>query len=160
MHEYGGIDHDRAVASDAAPADPACGPRGGEDLVGAADLKHAIAPVREVAIGAFLWGSQVEGRAHERSDIDICVVAGPGVDRQALYSRLLRHVIRPGYDVKIFEDLPLYLQGAVLEADALIWARNEVELFEYLRPFRRRWADESHRLAANDEALRQALARG
>lgn len=87
-------------------------------------------------------------------------MAGPAADRDALFGVVLRELASRGLDVRLFEDLPLYLQGAVLEADTLLWTEDEVALYVYLRPFRRRWADEAHRLAANDDALRRALARG
>lgn len=120
-------------------------------------MSETVARLRGEVVAVLLWGSHAAGRAHERSDVDLCVVVGPSGDRERARSAALRATTER-VDVKVFEDLPLYLQGAVIEADRLLWAEDEVALWEYLRPYRRRWADQKHRIAANDEALKRALA--
>lgn len=125
-----------------------------------ADVTRALAPIAPEVLGAYLWGSRASGRAHSRSDIDVCIVAGPGVDP----SDVLRRIWTEGllgaarYDVKVFEDLPLYLQGEVLDTGRLLFSRDEPALSEYLRPFQKRWADQAHRNRPNPEDMERILA--
>lgn len=112
-------------------------------------------------MGAFLWGSHATGRAHGASDVDVCLVAGPARDPGEIQHLAWRHVRAPDLqlDVRVFEDLPRYLQGAVLDADRLLWAEDRLRLYEYLYPFRKRWADEAARSRVSEEDLRRAIAR-
>lgn len=57
------------------------------------------------------------------------------------------------YDVKAFEELPLYLKAEVLEHGVLVLARDEPALSEYLRTWRRIWADQAHRNRPRQEDM-------
>lgn len=48
-------------------------------------------------------------------------------------------------DIRIFERLPRYLQGAVIEDHDVLWTQDEPSLYEYLYPYRRLWEHERHR---------------
>jgi predicted nucleotidyltransferase len=127
-----------------------------------ATVRGATEGFRGHALGAMLFGSCALGNAHERSDIDLCVVAGPGGDVRALEALALRtmgEATLRNLDVHIFEALPLYLQGAVIDADRVVWSEDEVALYAYLYPFRRRWNGEKHRGAVPIEDLQAAMAR-
>ena len=63
----------------------------------------------------------------------------------------------PPYDVRVFEELPLYLRGEVLDSGTLIFADDEVNLSEYLRPFRRLWEDQVSRRHRTAEDLKRVL---
>lgn len=98
--------------------------------------------------GMFLWGSHARRDAHARSDIDVCIVAGPGADAVEVLIDGLDLATRSGrsYDVRVFEELPLFLKGAVLDHGIPVFTRDAVGLAEYLRPWRKVWADQSARI--------------
>src|ERR1700737_425674 len=106
-------------------------------------LSEIVAPIKGHAEAVFLWGSHATGSAHARSDVDICVIAGPGADVAALQRLLWREMAAETeqLDLKIFEDLPLYLKGAVLDEGVLLWARDEAALEDYLWRYRKLWRD-------------------
>jgi len=70
------------------------------------DLKSDFEFIKDEVEGVLLFGSAVKGELSARSDIDIALV-GPGNKRV-----LLKVFERVGgkYDVKIFDDLPLYIK--------------------------------------------------
>lgn len=123
-------------------------------------VTRALAPVVPKVLGAFLWGSHASGRAHSRSDIDVCLVAGPGVDPGDILRLIWSdgHLGREHYDVKMFEHLPIYLQGEVLDTGRLLFSRDEPVLSEYLRPFRKRWEGQAHRNRPNAKDMERILA--
>lgn len=124
-------------------------------------LREALKPLRGTAMGAMLWGSHASGTSHARSDVDVCLVVGREHDAEEAFAAALNVAGRHrDLDLKLFEDLPLYLQGAVIDADRVLFAEDEVALYEYLRPFRRRWDDEKHRARVSAEDVLRALARG
>ncbi|MDD1730452.1 MAG: nucleotidyltransferase domain-containing protein [Methanospirillum sp.] len=100
----------------------------------------AVIPV--VIPGIFLYGSQAEGMADERSDIDICLVAGRDLDPGNLQQLAWRHIMTDRYDIRIFEFLPLYIQIRVLARGILIASPDSVALSEYLYPWWKRWDDQ------------------
>lgn len=110
--------------------------------------------------GVFLYGSQVERTATARSDVDICIVAGPGLTPgEALDLAWTRARLGGAkYDLHVFEELPLYLQAAVLERGVLLVARDPPGLYEYLRRWRKMWADQAHRNRPTDEVVRRVMA--
>lgn len=118
------------------------------------DFAHAA---RHVA-GILLWGSHAEERAHARSDVDVCVVAGPGLTiEEALRLAWSGPGTSPRYDVHVFEELPLYLKGEVLDRGRLVATRDEPALSEYLRPFRKVWDDQRRRATPTREDVRRML---
>src|SRR5271157_932305 len=112
-------------------------------------------------LGAFLYGSQAEGEATPRSDFDVCVVTRRK-DKPSLKA-LLRHIWQQipvstkKYDVHMFHELPLYIQGHIIEKGVLLLSRDTPELFEYLYPYRRLWEDQKHRNELSDEELNEIL---
>ncbi|MEA3199916.1 MAG: uncharacterized protein QOE90_1344 [Thermoplasmata archaeon] len=125
------------------------------------ELKAQASILRGHALGLMLYGSHASGRAHARSDVDLCVVAGPGRSVEDALSLARSHLDVPGLvlDLHAFEDLPLYLQGAVIDADRIVWSLDDVALYAYLRPFRRRWDDQKHRTRVAADDVRRALAK-
>lgn len=108
-------------------------------------------------LAVLLFGSQVTKTTTPRSDIDITIVA-PGTT-QAERQKLLRTIWQQlsGYDIKIFEDLPLYLKAAIIEKHKIIWTRDAGELGEYFYFWRKLWADQAHRQALSATELRAML---
>lgn len=116
--------------------------RGGEILVVDQWLRDRLDGID--CLGILLWGSHAKGDATERSDVDLCIVAGPDRDRTQILRAVWAQVGKQ-VDVKVFEDLPVYLQGEVFEAHRVLSTEDEPTLYEYLRPFWKRWRDQVHR---------------
>lgn len=129
-------------------------------MVHVEEVREDFRPLEGLVAGVYLWGSHAEGGATPRSDIDVCIVAGPGVgiwDALAAAWTRARLGDRP-YDIKVFEELPLFLKAAVLERGVLLLARDPVSLSEYLRPWARLWADQAHRNRMGEDDARRLLA--
>lgn len=113
-------------------------------------LADATSDIRGHVQGLLLWGSVLnEHEVAHRSEINVCIVAGPNREPQdALHhaGRFLPAEIESHRtDVRVFEQLPRYLQGAVLEEHELLWARDAPALYAYLYPYRRLGEHERHR---------------
>jgi hypothetical protein len=63
------------------------------------------------------------------------------------------------HDIKVFEELPLYLKGEVIDGCVLVASRDEAALWEYLRSFRKVWEDQAVRRHGRDEFDRLVAAR-
>lgn len=125
-----------------------------------AEVIRDVRTMAEDAAGAFLWGSYVTGGAHSRSDIDVCLVAGPSQRPEDVLRQAWTRV-PPGdrrFDVRVFEELPLFLQGEVLDHGSLVFAVDEPALSEYLRPFRRLWHDQAARRHRTPDDVERVLA--
>lgn len=122
------------------------------------DVARDFAHVSPHVAGLFLWGSHAEGRAHPRSDVDVCIVAGPGITvEEALRLAWSGAGASSRYDVHVFEELPLYLKGEILDRGRLLATRNELSLSEYLRPFRKIWDDQRRRATPTRDDVRRML---
>ena len=98
---------------------------------------------KDSCMGILLYGSHVRGEATGRSDVDVCLVRPkPGV-----YKRVLQK-LGGKYDVKVFEELPLYVQIEVIRNYIVIYG-DELELSEYFYRFRKLWKDMEHRIREN-----------
>jgi len=108
------------------------------------ELKKDFEFMRDEVEGVLLFGSAVKGELSKRSDIDIALV-GPGNKRV-----LLKVFERLGgqYDVKIFDDLPLYIKMDIIKNHQIIFG-DEVELSYYFYRFRRDWKDMEYRIKSN-----------
>ncbi|WP_157065537.1 nucleotidyltransferase domain-containing protein [Thermococcus celericrescens] len=91
-------------------------------------------------MGILLYGSHAQGEATERSDVDICLVK----PKPGTYERVLEE-LGGKYDVKVFEELPLYVQIDVIKNHRVIYG-DELELLEYFYRFRKLWNDMEHRI--------------
>ncbi len=93
--------------------------------------------------GVLLYGSHPKGYADERSDIDICLVLKEGVDRTPVYARIL--TVQEPFDVIIFDEIPWYLRGAILEDHTVLYADDPADLDYWLYKQRVIWADMKRR---------------
>ncbi len=75
-----------------------------------------------------VYGSHVKGYADVSSDIDICVIKKQGADLKDLYKRILRLSQDERYDIVIFDKIPWYLRGEILENNEIIYADDGDEL--------------------------------
>ena len=69
------------------------------------------------ALGILLYGSRAQGCWSERSDIDICIVA-PNND---YVLRRINKRLGGKYDVKVFEEMPLYIQIEIIHNHQIIY---------------------------------------
>lgn len=120
-----------------------------------ADVARDFAPLAQRALGVFLYGSHAAGRAHARSDVDVCVVAGPGLPAEEAQREAWR--IAGPYDVRVFEDMPLWLQGQVLKGGKLVLARDPAALHDYLRPRWKQGEHERRRIRLSPDELQRLL---
>lgn len=89
-----------------------------------------------------VFGSWVDNKLTSRSDVDIAIISQNKnmKNNKKLYFNLLGSAPEK-YDLKLFELLPLYLQGSILENYVVIYG-NTVDISYYLYGFRKLWVDE------------------
>ena len=108
------------------------------------DLKRDFGMFKDGALGILLFGSSARREDVEMSDIDICIVR-PAND--GLLTEMNR-MLGGKYDMKVFENLPLYIQIEIIRDHKIIYG-DEVELSAYFYRFRRLWADMVPRVGYN-----------
>ena len=93
-----------------------------------------------------LYGSYARNEQTIRSDIDICIVA-PKLKTPKQFSGFLREVWQNinanKYDVRIFEELPLYIKMDIIKNHQIILSRSIPELYYHFYHFRKIWNDQS-----------------
>jgi len=105
-------------------------------------------------LGILLYGSYLMDKETSRSDIDICMVA-PNEDIDQLISFILQNVnvTSKKYDIRVFQELPLYIKIQVIENGELLYSENELDLYEYFYIYRKLWNDQKHRQEISREEL-------
>lgn len=93
--------------------------------------------------GASSSGSHIKGYADERSDIDVCLILSEGADRASVYRRMLTAGER--YDIVIFDEIPWYLRGEILEAHTVLYADDPSDLDYWIYKQRSVWRDMKRR---------------
>lgn len=93
-------------------------------------------------LGVILYGSTVYGKHHVQSDIDICIVSNYDKLVNA-YNYIMEHLNSnlEMYDIRFFKELPLTIQGEIVENGVLIISNDEYELYEFLFPIRKQYED-------------------
>ena len=108
------------------------------------DLKRDFEMFKDDALGILIFGSSARMEDVERSDIDICIVRPVNDGLLTEINRMLGGK----YDIKVFEDLPLYIRIEIIRDHKIIYG-DEVELSAYFYQFRRLWADMVPRVEYN-----------
>ncbi len=105
-------------------------------------------------LGILLYGSYLRDMETSRSDIDIGIVA-PNEDIDQLISFILQNVnvSSKKYDVRVFQELPMYIKIQVIEKGVLIYSPNELDLYEYFYLYRKLWNDQKHRQEISREEI-------
>lgn len=106
-------------------------------------IKKDFKDFKDEAFGILLFGSYVKNEHTKRSDIDICLI---GIDKDD-YLKILKK-LGDKYDIKIFEELPLYIKIDIIKNHKVIWG-NELEISEYFYKFRKIWRDMEKRIKEN-----------
>ena len=116
------------------------------------DFSHVIK--KKDILGILLYGSYSKRQNVNRSDIDICIVA-PNEDLHQLLSFVLQNinVSAKKYDVRIFNELPLYIKIHIIEDGLLIYSSNKLDLYEFFFIYRKLWDDQKHRQKISKEDL-------
>lgn len=96
----------------------------------------------ESVLAVLLFGSQATGEAHERSDIDICVVA-PDSEPETILKKVWREVKTDRYDVHTFEEFSLKMKHQVIDKNEIIFCEDKGRLEEYFYRHRKIWNDQS-----------------
>ncbi len=97
--------------------------------------------------GVILYGSYLSGDESARSDIDICIVA-PNQKLYPLHKYIYKELENniEMYDIHFFEELPLHIQGSIIEDGMIVLSPDLGDLSEYFYPFRKRWTHEKWRI--------------
>ena len=106
-------------------------------------IKKDFEEFKDRVFGILLYGSYAKDEYTKRSDIDISLV---GVDRDT-YMEILGKLGNK-YDIKIFEELPLYIKIDIIKNHKVIFG-DELELSEYFYKFRKIWRDTEKRIREN-----------
>jgi len=115
---------------------------------------------------AYLFGSRATGQARPGSDVDIAVLATPGLgpaERLGL-ALALPDLFEPAahaeVDVVVLDEAPLPLRGRVLSQRVVLYSRDEPRRVRWESLTMRRFLDEQVRARHLDRALLAAMAVG
>ncbi len=91
-------------------------------------LLDVLKDVMPYVKGILVYGSFIKGYADRNSDIDICVIQKEGIESKDLYERILFVSADERYDIVVFNEIPWYLRGEILENHVVIYAEDADEL--------------------------------
>ena len=105
-------------------------------------------------LGILLFGSYSKSQNTNRSDIDICIVA-PNEEPYQLISFILQNINVDSnkYDIRLFNELPLYIKIHIIEDGIIIYSSNKLNLYEFFFIYRKLWDDQKHRQEISKEEL-------
>ncbi len=107
-------------------------------------IKKDFRKFNNKVLAILVYGSYTSGKSTQRSDIDICVVAGNTKTAKEMYRETLSiQAKNPKYDIHIFELLPLYLKHEIITNYKIIFAQNPSELSYYFYLYRKLWKDQA-----------------
>ncbi len=111
------------------------------------EVKKELAPLKKYWV--VIYGSYARGDTDECSDIDVAVITRCRDHRKnaKIFYEILGK-IPPYYDVKIFEEMPLYLKARVFLEGIVIFG-NPPEVTEYMYQFWKIWKDMELRVREN-----------
>ena len=109
------------------------------------EIKKDLKELKKHALAILQYGSTVDQTSHQKSDTDICIIAGKK-DIKELFNQLLQNKATQKYDIKIFEQLPLKIKASVIENHKTLWTRDDTELTLYLHRYQRIWSDQKQSL--------------
>ncbi len=109
-----------------------------------ASLKNDFEFISRDVSGVLLYGSHAKGSADRRSDIDICIVKPQSSKvMERIFAKLGNK-----YDVKVFEDLPVYVKMEVIGNYKVIFG-SEPDISYFFYGFRKLGQDMKNRILAN-----------
>ncbi|AEA46598.1 nucleotidyltransferase domain-containing protein [Archaeoglobus veneficus] len=122
------------------------------------ELKELLRELREDfrefatdCLGVLLYGSYARGEETKRSDVDVCLVMP---SKQAI-SRVFGK-LGGKYDIKVFEELPLYIRVDIVRNHVKVYSKDELDLYLYRQM--KIWKDMEHRIKENSfESIEEKL---
>lgn len=110
-------------------------------------------------LAILLYGSAAVGDETPRSDIDICIVLPSRKYMKDILNEIYRKldVFTKKYDVRIFEELPLYIQINIIESNKIIYSKDIYELYEYFYFIRKLWEDQMMRQQVTADEMAEIL---
>ncbi len=110
----------------------------------ASQLREDFKEFEERCRGILLFGSYADEEPTKRSDIDVCIVK----PSEGILDDVLGK-LGGKYDIKVFENLPLYVKIEVIKHHEVIYG-DELDILEYFYFFRKLWRGMEHRIARNE----------
>lgn len=100
-----------------------------------AEIENLLARARQDmdVLAVFLFGSTARQEQSAASDVDICLVVKPRAqpfEASALSGKRLEYLKDFSLDVRIFQQLPLYIQVRVLKEGRVLFVKDEDRLYE------------------------------
>src|SRR3989338_11176419 len=87
------------------------------------NLKKDIMEIRNDAFAILIYGSYITENATKRSDIDACIVLGNNNKEKidVIFKKILRLSAKnEKYDIRIFEQMPLFMKMEAIENGEII----------------------------------------
>lgn len=81
-------------------------------------------------LAVILFGSAARGELHECSDIDVCLVLWSKRWEVEGFAQKLFEYLHFGLDIKLFQQLPLYVRSRVLKEGKILLVKDEDQLYE------------------------------
>ncbi|MFZ8854380.1 MAG: type VII toxin-antitoxin system MntA family adenylyltransferase antitoxin [Armatimonadota bacterium] len=81
-------------------------------------------------LAVMLFGSAARGESRAQSDVDICLVLYPKRWQLEELVRKRWEYLRFDLDIKIFQQLPLYVRRRVLREGVVLLVKDEDQLYE------------------------------
>ncbi len=106
---------------------------------------------------AILFGSQVTGRLHPESDIDIAVLPRPGTDLFRLEGELCSALGTDDVDLADLSRASGLLQQIAATRGRMLWQERPGVFGEFAALAERRWEDERRRLPLEIRSIRLRL---
>jgi predicted nucleotidyltransferase len=115
---------------------------------------------RDEILAILLYGSAAAGDETQRSDTDICIVLPSRKYMKDILNEIYRKldVFTKKYDVRFFEELPLYIQINIIESNKVIYSKDIFELYEYFYFIRKLWEDQMIRQQVTASEMADILA--
>ena len=110
------------------------------------NLKKDLEEIKNDVFAILIYGSYATGDANVRSDIDACVILKNNDEEEIknIYRKILRISGKnEKYDVRIFEQMPLFMKMQAIRDGRVIYAKDKARLGEYFYFFRKLWQDQS-----------------
>ncbi|MHA1589697.1 MAG: nucleotidyltransferase family protein [Candidatus Njordarchaeales archaeon] len=111
------------------------------------EIRRDLEPLRDYWV--VVYGSYARNQCTPRSDIDVAVItriSDPSKNIRILWKLLPK--IKPGYDLRIFELLPLPIKMSVINNHIVIFG-DPLDISEYFYFYRKLWKDVEPRYVAN-----------
>ena len=114
---------------------------------------------REDILAILLYGSAAKGDETPRSDLDICIVLPSRKYMKDILNQIYAKldVFTKKYDVRFFEELPLYIQINIIESNKIIYSKDIYELYEYFYFIRKLWEDQMMRQQVTADEMAEIL---